>query len=1058
MNSRYSFCCLALAVSVPLVFSAALAAAQTSATPASLSSASKILSGSTANNISAPMTRPKITGTRLPIAFEPNRGQFVPRVRFAGHAEGALILFTDQGVEVELTEPGTAFSKSGVAADLRTVQLTVEKMGADAKPVGIDKLEGKVNYLVGRDSSRWIRDLETYRRVQYTGGDLGLVFYGNDDGALEYDLIVPPGSNPDSIHLRVQGADRTRLDGNGDLIISVGKRAIRQKRPVAYTRSAQGRQPVQVGYVLRKHGEIGFRVARFDRRSELVIDPALIYSSFLGGAGFESEALGIAADSSGNTYVIGSTSSPSFPITPGVVDPSCNLSTSFPGCSAGTVGFVTKINPAGTAIIYSTFLGGRIGAVNEGRGAIAVGADGSAYVVGILAPPDGPGEPAGDFQFWPLPPIQSQPPCQGSQISSTAGITGFFVKLSPDGTTLEYATLLDFASPFSTFATAVALDGTGNAYVSGFRTSFDTIGNSGTQGFVVRIDPTQCGPGSLMPHELGAPGKNTRALSVALDASGNTYVTGSTDDPNFPTTSSPIQSTPSQSPTCISQCTKAFVMKLAPDGTQLLSNYLATNTGHGDVAWGIVVDNAGEPTIVGTTTAFDLPLQNPFQKTCNDVVNGGICAFVTKFNSPFSALQWSTYLSGSSTSQGLAIAADAANNVYVTGVNQAADFPVGPPFPSNGCTLQNPSFGTCGGLFVTSFSPSGQIVYSFLADGDSVGLAITSDPQANIYVAGETSATATDFRVFPAPSNASPAFPEIFPGVPGNGFVLKLGPNQPADTSPPNISCGTPDGLWHPTDVTIACTATDSGSGLANPADASFTLSTNVLAGTETANAATNSHMVCDQADNCATAGPISGNMVDKKPPSITITSPSNGGHYIVNTSVIANYSCADGGSGVATCVGPVASGVAASTNQVGIGTFTVNSADAVGNASFQSEPYIVTYGICLLYDPTKAKSAGSTVPIKFFFCDANGGDVSSAAIVVAAVSLSPVATSVLLPIDSTQNPNSADANFRFASDLVSGGGYIFNLSTSGLSPGTYKLTIRAGADPLTHDLFFQLR
>ncbi len=278
-----------------------------------------------------------------------------------------------------------------------------------------------------------------------------------------------------------------------------------------------------------------------------------------------------------------------------------------------------------------------------------------------------------------------------------------------------------------------------------------------------------------------------------------------------------------------------------------------------------------------------------------------------------------------------------------------------------------------------------------------------------------------------------------------------------ADTTPPSISCGLPDGVWHATDVGIACTATDTGSGLANPADASFTLTTSVPAGTETTNALTNSRTVCDNAGNCATAGPIGGNKVDKKPPSIVITSPTVT-TYTIDASVLTGYGCTDGGSGVAVCNGPVASGAALNTAQAGSFNFTVNAADAVGNASSQSVAYNVTYGVCLLYDPTKAKKVGSTVPLKLFLCDAAGRNVSSPAVAVTAVSLTTILTSTLLPIDGSGSANANDLNFRFSADLTTGGGYIFNLGTTGLPAATFKLTFQAGTDPLTHDLFFQLQ
>ena len=278
------------------------------------------------------------------------------------------------------------------------------------------------------------------------------------------------------------------------------------------------------------------------------------------------------------------------------------------------------------------------------------------------------------------------------------------------------------------------------------------------------------------------------------------------------------------------------------------------------------------------------------------------------------------------------------------------------------------------------------------------------------------------------------------------------------DKTPPSINCGAPDGLWHAADVSIACSASDAGSGLANGSDASFSLSTSVPAGTETANAATGTHSVCDVAGNCATAGPIAGNMVDKKPPSISMSSPANGSSYLLNQAVNANFSCTDGGSGVAACSGTVASGSGIDTASVGSKTFTVNAADNVGNvASPQSATYSVGYGVCLLYDPTRAVQGGSTIPLKIQLCDANNADVSNANVVVHGVSLVQTSTNASEVLQASGNAN-PDNDFRFDSTLGPTGGYIFNLSTKGLTTGSYLLTFAAGADPLPHVLSFQVR
>src|SRR5215203_738830 len=138
----------------------------------------------------------------------------------------------------------------------------------------------------------------------------------------------------------------------------------------------------------------------------------------------------------------------------------------------------------------------------------------------------------------------------------------------------------------------------------------------------------------------------------------------------------------------------------------------------------------------------------------------------------------------------------------------------------------------------------------------------------------------------------------------------------PADANPPQLSCVAADGAWHNSDVTITCTASDLESGLADSANASFSLTTNVAVGAETANAVTNSRQVCDMAGNCNTAGPFTGNKVDKKAPTIAIASPTAGATYRVNAKVAASYACSDGGSGVTSCTGLVANGSLISTSK----------------------------------------------------------------------------------------------------------------------------------------------
>ncbi len=274
------------------------------------------------------------------------------------------------------------------------------------------------------------------------------------------------------------------------------------------------------------------------------------------------------------------------------------------------------------------------------------------------------------------------------------------------------------------------------------------------------------------------------------------------------------------------------------------------------------------------------------------------------------------------------------------------------------------------------------------------------------------------------------------------------------DTTPPSVSCGSADGVWHASDVSIACTASDIV-GLADPLDANFSLSTLVPAGTETNNAATNSHAVCDGSGNCTTAGPISGNKVDKKAPTITLTTPSNGASYLLNQNVAASYSCSDGGSGVASCTGPVANGSNIDTASVGSKSFTVNATDAVGNVAVPAtNSYSVIFapaGMCLagpghqILQPIEltgvsvfVRKQGSTVPTKFRVCDANGVSIGPSPVVSSFVLLGVLNGTVIDPTPEDIVATNSDTAFRWDGEK-----WIFNLSTKNLPAGkTYVYRI----------------
>jgi hypothetical protein len=275
------------------------------------------------------------------------------------------------------------------------------------------------------------------------------------------------------------------------------------------------------------------------------------------------------------------------------------------------------------------------------------------------------------------------------------------------------------------------------------------------------------------------------------------------------------------------------------------------------------------------------------------------------------------------------------------------------------------------------------------------------------------------------------------------------------DSTPPVIQCAPAADAWHQDDARLTCTANDEGSGLADPSDASFLLSTNVPDGSEMENASTNSQEVCDVAGNCATAGPIAGNKVDKKAPQIVITAPV--GNYFLNQIAPASYTCVDGGAGVASCTGPVASGGSFDTSSTGSKDFVVNATDQVGNASTRVSNYDVTYRTLLLFDNTTAKKSGSVFAIRLQLGDVSGSNRSGEDIVITATRIVRVSDSAPAPLEDAGNAN-PESNFRFDRALGGTGGYVFNLSTQGFSTGTYRLFFTAAGDPVEHSVEFQVK
>jgi hypothetical protein len=736
---------------------------------------------------------------KLPLTFEANRCQTDSQVKFLTRGSGSTLFLTSTEAVLVLTRREARASrdkspllKRDVTQPGRVIETVVRMklVGANPAPrvAGLEELPGKANYFITNDPAKWRTNVPTYAKVEYKHlyPGIDLVYHGNQQ-QLEYDFVVGPGADPKQIVLGFQGADKLEVDAQGDLLLYTAAGAIRQRKPVIYQEVDGARRDIAGGYVLKGVHRVGVQVAAYDVRRPLVIDPVVVYATYLAGS-MTNPTFGqaIAIDTSGNAYVTGFTTSINFPTTSGAIQ------TTFPGGQDDA--FVTKLNPAGSGLVYSTYLGGSDGGTSNGTG-IVVDSAGYAYVTGDTTSQNFPTTP-GAFQ-------------------ATFFGTVFAAKLNPAGSALVYSTYLGGGLDG---ASGIAVDAAGNAYVTGstgssnfpttagaFQPSYGGTGDA----FVMKLNSTGSTP--VYSTYLGGSANDT-ATAIAVDAAGNAYVTGNTNSADFPTTAGAFQTTAAPCVVPPQFCGNTFVTKVNPTGSGLVySTYLhgsasGNSPGFSNSA-GIAVDAAGNAYVSGETAFSDFPTTAGAFQT---LLAGRRDAFVTRLNSTGAGLVYSTYLGGTNDDRGLAIAVDAAGNAYVTGSTSSADFPTTP----GALQLGSP---TGSGTFVTRLNPTGSgLIYSSFLDGCSncandigLGIAVDASANPNAYVTGWT-----DASNFPTTTGA---FETNFAGS-TNAFVVKIAANTPPGN---NVSITAGNGVT----VTFAnvsssgdTTATTSNTGPAPPA------------------------------------------------------------------------------------------------------------------------------------------------------------------------------------------------------------------------------------------------
>jgi RHS repeat-associated protein len=593
---------------------------------------------------------------RMPLRFAMNKGQLHEDVKF--HVAG-------QGYQIFLTPSERVISLGTDPARQTTVRMRYVKGEARPEVSGVSKAAQVNHYLAGRDASRWRTHVPSYNKVRYDGIYPGVdeIYYGRD-GQIEFDLHVKPGIRPADIKLAFSGHQRLHIDDQGDLNIATAHGTLTQKRPIAYQDIDGQRHPVEARYIIASTADdqefVGFMVGDYDTTKMLVIDPVLVYSTYIGGANGSSGAESIALSRCGEAFIGGWTYANNYPITPGAYD-------SQPPLANYEMGVISKLNQDGSDLVWSTFIGGaEQSATNTKIKAIAVDSTGHVYFTGITT--------ATDFPITP------------NSIGAPFALDGPFVgKLNTDGNAAMYLTF-NAGGP-----EAIAVDGDGNAYLG----NSQWINKLNAQGTALHYTVSLRG--------LNNPdGEEIKGIALSRGIGGEVFVAMNTKNTGAEITDGVFRST---RPNSQSSHYFGYVAKLRPaDGHILVGTYIGTQS---DFRLGaITLDGSDNILLSGTGRTANIPgFQNTNINTFtrNNDLSLNQLAWVLSLNSSGSVLNWASRFGGSvcgctgvdcietcsvATTAGAAIALDALDNVWVAGTTGSNQInlvkSLASPFPAKG--------------------------------------------------------------------------------------------------------------------------------------------------------------------------------------------------------------------------------------------------------------------------------------------------------------------------------------------------------------------------------------
>lgn len=703
-----------------------------------------------------PKTSALETFRKSPMSFEANEGQTDKRVRFISRGAGYTLFLTNDGAVMALQNAGPAQRSHESVAQATSASmpyignppgasraqggtrseavLNMRIVGANpaARIAATDRLDSTSNYFIGNNPAKWRTSVPNFEKVRYAGVYPGvdLVYYGNQR-QLEYDFVVAPGADPNVIALRFasgpdgEGSFSSSIDNNGDLVGHLEGGDVRFRKPVVYQMDSQQRKLIDGHYVLRGNGQVGFEVAAYDRSRQLVIDPTLSYSTYLGGSNVD-VGLGVTLDRFGSCFITGSTVSSDFP----TMNP-------FGGYQGGKDIFITKFNSKASAPEYSTFVGG---SGDDVASDIHLDNLGDMTVTGYTL--------STDFPL--VKPIQST--FGGGTVTGDA----FLFQIASHGTALVYSTYLGGSSDDEGFS--LAIDSSNDVYVVGYTSSTNFPTTSGAlqticgsnasgscaNGFVLKV-PSKGNVLTYSTYLGGSGGLGDSAYGIALDAAGDAYVAGITGSPNFPTTTGAFDTSCGTDGKC-NGTYDGFVTEINPAGNGLIFSTFLGGSGY-DYNAGIALDSTGSIYVSGNTVSTDFPVtKGAVQKTFGGMSTGCVpggtttCGDVTitKLKSNGSGLLYSTYLGGSlDENPGMSMAVDPGGSVYVTGQTDSTNFPVVNAF-------QSTYGGGASDAFIVKVNPQGSALTfsSYMGgEGQDSGSRVALDVYTAAYISGTTLST-----------------------------------------------------------------------------------------------------------------------------------------------------------------------------------------------------------------------------------------------------------------------------------------------------------------------------